>query len=109
MEKENHLRLFARFKTECQHGPLNCHRSEHEEIIAGEPGTPGIDKVGRDQEAEQEGAKEARPGQLDAEAYEFVERLRCAVLLGPIANARLLLDKARQRRPNAGGALRAEL
>jgi hypothetical protein len=83
--------------------------SEHEEVIAGEPGTPGIDKVGCDQEAEQEGPKEARPGLLDAEADEFVERLRGAVLLGPIAKTRLLLDKARQRRPNAGGTLRAKL
>src|SRR5215475_89936 len=109
MEEEDHMRLFARFKTEGQHRPLNCHRSEHEEVIAGEPGAPGIGKVGCNQEAEQEGPEEARPGLLDAEADEFVERLRGAVLLGPIANQRLLLDKARQRRPNAGGTWRSWL
>lgn len=89
--------------------PLNRHGSEHEEGIAGKPGTLGMDEVGGEQQAEQQRAKQARPALLDGEADKFVEPERGGAPIGPIADGIFHLDEVRQRRPDAGGAVRAGL
>jgi hypothetical protein len=90
-----------------QHGHLDCHGGEDEEVVAGEPGALRVEEVGADQQGKQERTEQARPALLDAEANELVERVRGGAALGPVPDPRLGLDEARQRCPDAGGAIRA--
>ncbi len=107
VEDEDHPRLLPCLQAEGQHGHLDCHGRKEEEVVAGEPGTLRVEEMGADQQGEQERTEQARPALLDAEADELVERVRGGAALGPIPDPRLGLDEARQRCPDAGGAVRA--
>ena len=72
LEDEDHPRLLPCLEAEGQHGRLDCHGGEDEEVVAGEPGALRIEEVGADQQGKQERTEQARPALLDAEAGELV-------------------------------------
>ena len=96
------MRLLPGLELEGEHGDLDGDGGEDEEVVAGEPGALRIEEVGADQQRQHQRAEQARPALLDAEADELVERVRGGPALGPVADARLGLDEAGERRPDGG-------
>ena len=99
MEDEDHLRLLPRLQLEGEHRDLDGDRSEHQEIVAGEPGALRVEEMRADQQRQHQRAEQARPALLDAEAGELVERVSGGPALGPFAEAGLGLDERGRAAP----------
>jgi hypothetical protein len=101
VEQQDDLGLFERLQAEPEHSGL---RGEEEKIVARQGRVARIDRIDRDQQAHHDAAEQAGPGLLHAEADEFLHEGGGAALAGPMAEPRLHLDEASERRPQGGGA-----
>ena len=106
MENENHHRFLPALELGGEHDDLHGDGGDDEEIVARESGALcGQKRCVPRISASISAAEQARPGLLQAEADELVERVGGGTPARPGADAGLGLDEAGKWCPDAGGAV----